>query len=197
MAHNECPQGFVGTINATWRGHGGAEPEEQGQTRACQELSLQKPGRKIASKPAELGSLWQCRENGACGVGGITRHNLSQLGRLGAHWPCTRSSSHPSPFSFSFPPPPYFPPTFCPPECEAHPPTRPVSSFNWLKRSILHAHSAGGETEAWRNGGMGAGSRAGLRNLRVDYREAKCQSGLRSSPIGSQLLRVCAGFQGP
>ena len=77
------------------------------------------------------------------------------------------------------------------------PPTRPVSSFNWLKRSILHAHSAGGETEAWRNGGMGAGSRAGLRNLRVDYREAKCQSGLRSSPIGSQLLRVCAGFQGP
>lgn len=155
LAHNECSQGFYSTMSATWRGDGRAEPgwqEEQGQPGACQELSLQRPGRKVASQPAELGRLWQCRGNGACGVGRITRHNLSQFGRLGTHWPSHRAPPNPPLPAFHFlqVPPTYF----LSQECQAHHSTSPVSSFNWLARSTLHAHFADSETEAQRQGGM-------------------------------------------
>lgn len=98
-------------------------PEEQGQPRACQELSSQKSGRKIAFKPVELGSLWRCRENGACGVGRIMRCNLSQLGRLATHWLCTHGAPPaPSPSSFPSPPTLYLPPTFWPRRWSTCPP---------------------------------------------------------------------------
>lgn len=110
-------KGFLSTISATWRGHGRAEPgwlAEQGELRACQELSLQKPERKIAFKPAELGSLWQCQENGACGVRRITRHILSQLGQAWRSLASMWGSSHPSLSGFPFPFHMYLSPTSCP-----------------------------------------------------------------------------------
>lgn len=148
-------KGFVSTISATWRGHGRAEPgwlAEQGELRACQELSLQKPERKIAFKPAELGSLWQCRENRACGVRRITRHILSQLGQA---WCSLVSMWGPSqPSLSSFPSPlPHVPLThLLPQECQAHSPASPVSSFDWLASSILHAHLQMGKLQ--KHGGM-------------------------------------------
>lgn len=111
-------KGFVSTISATWRGHGRAEPgwlAEQGELRACQELSLQKPERKIAFKPAELGSLWQCRESGACGVRRITRHILSQLGQAWRSLVSMWGSSHPSLSGFPIHPLP----------CTSRPPPAP------------------------------------------------------------------------
>lgn len=45
----------------------------------------------------------------------------------------------------------HLPPTFCPRNVRHIPPTSPVSSFSWLKGSILHAHFAGGKTEPQRN----------------------------------------------
>lgn len=57
------------------------------------------------------------------------------------------------PLPFQLPIPlPHVPLThLLPQECQAHSLTSPVSSFNWLARSILHAYSVDGETaETWR-----------------------------------------------